>query len=256
MAKKPISQKKADRQQQENQALQRVFNVFLLGLAAECYLFVVYRGYVAGSVDALLIWDKILRYGAILGLVMLLAGVGVAIWKRNDPKLRRAMAWTAGVGLFLAVSGWVVTRIYPEGVTAMCIAVPILTLLGLVFFLFQHECFLSTVTLAGALFTVWLSGNGLSGSWRTYVVVGAVGAVVVLALLAGLTRKAQQSGGKLGSARVFSPDCNYWVLYGVYAVSFVAILAALAIPLAAYYLLWVLGILLFVEMVYYTTKLM
>lgn len=139
MAKKPISQKKADRQQQENQALQRVFNVFLLGLAAECYLFVVYRGYVAGSVDALLIWDKILRYGAILGLVMLLAGVGVAIWKRNDPKLRRAMAWTAGVGLFLAVSGWVVTRIYPEGVTAMCIAVPILTLLGLVFFLFQHE---------------------------------------------------------------------------------------------------------------------
>lgn len=36
----------------------------------------------------------------------------------------------------------------------MCIAVPILTLLGLVFFLFQHECFLSTVTLAGALFTV------------------------------------------------------------------------------------------------------
>lgn len=46
------------------------------------------------------------------------------------------------------------------------------------------------------------------------------------------------------------------MLYGVYAVSFVAILAALAIPLAAYYLLWVLGILLFVEMVYYTTKLM
>ena len=34
MAKKPISQKRSEREQQENQALQRVFNVFLLGIAA------------------------------------------------------------------------------------------------------------------------------------------------------------------------------------------------------------------------------
>ena len=43
MSKKPISQKRAERQQMENQALHRVFNVFLLGLAAECYLFIVQR---------------------------------------------------------------------------------------------------------------------------------------------------------------------------------------------------------------------
>ena len=52
MGKKSNSQKNSARKQQDN--LQKVFNVFLLGLAAECYQFIVYRGYVVGSVDALL----------------------------------------------------------------------------------------------------------------------------------------------------------------------------------------------------------
>ena len=55
MAKKPISQKRADREKQENLALQRVFNVFLLGIAAEVYLFIVYRNYIMGTPDSLLI---------------------------------------------------------------------------------------------------------------------------------------------------------------------------------------------------------
>ena len=63
MAKKPISQKRAERQQQENQVLQRVFNAFLLGMAAECYLFIVYRNYVTGTVPQMLTWVQILRWG-------------------------------------------------------------------------------------------------------------------------------------------------------------------------------------------------
>jgi len=256
MAKKPISQKKADKQKQENAALQRVFNVFLLGLAAECYLFIVYRGYVVGSIDSLLIWDKILRCGAILGLVLLLAGVAAAIWKREEPKLRQGMAWMAGAGLFLAVSGWIMTSFFDKGVTAMCIIVPVLTLLGLIYFLFQHECFLSTVSLAGALFTVWICGSGMNSSWRTRIIIGAVAAVVVLALLAALTRRIQQGGGRLGERRILSADCDYRVLYAVFAVSAIAILVAMLASSAVFYLMWTLGILLFVELVFYTTKLM
>lgn len=256
MAKKPISQKKVEKRKQENEALSRVFNVFLLGLAAECYLFLVYRGYIAGSIDSLLMWDNILRCGAVLGLVLLVAGVAVAVWKRENRKLRRGMIWMAAIGLFLAVSGWVMTSLFDKGVIAMCVMVPALTLLGLIYFLFQHECFLSTVSLAGALLAVWLCGNGMSGSWRTGIIVGAVASVVVLALLAGLSRKAQQNGGKLGSVRVFSVDCDYRVLYAVFAVCAAAIVVALLASSAVFYLLWLLGILLFVELVFYTTKLM
>ena len=150
----------------ENQALHRVFNVFLLGLAAECYLFIVQRFYTASTVSSLLLWDRILRWGVWLGLVMLVAGVMVAVVKRNQAKLRTAMTWVAGIGAFLAVSGWVITRFFDQnrGITAMCIAVPVLTLLGLVYFLFQHECFATTVILTGSLFSVWVCGNGVSGT--------------------------------------------------------------------------------------------
>ena len=46
------------------------------------------------------------------------------------------------------------------------------------------------------------------------------------------------------------------MIYAVLAVSAVAIVAVLAFQVLSYYLLWALGILLFAEMVYYTTKLM
>ena len=257
MAKKPISQKRAEREQQENQALQRVFNVFLLGIAAECYLFIVYRNYVMGTPDSLLIWHSILRWGSVAGLVLLAAGAAAAAVKRREKKLRTGMLLVAGVGLFLAASGWVMTHFFDKGVITMCIVVPVLTLLGLVFFLFQHECFLSTIAMAGAMFTVWVCGRGLdSASWRTAVMAGAGAAVVVLAAAAALVRQAQKGQGKFKGLRFFTPECDYRVVYAVLALSAAAVLAALLLPAAGYYLLWALGILLFAEMVYYTTKLM
>ena len=146
MAKKPISQKRAEKEELENRALHRVFNVFLLGLAAECYLFLVYRGYAAGTIDSMLVWHQILTWGMYAGLVMLVAGAAVAFAKRQDARLRTGMLWLGGIGLFLALSGWVVTFFFDNnrGITTMCILVPILVVLALIFFLFQPECFLST----------------------------------------------------------------------------------------------------------------
>jgi len=44
------------------------------------------------------------------------------------------------------------------GVTAMCILVPIVAVLALVYLLYQHECALCSVILSGAMFSVWLRG--------------------------------------------------------------------------------------------------
>ena len=129
MAKKSISQKRAERQQQENQALSRVFLVFLLGLAAECYLFLVYRNYVVGTVPAMLAWRNVLKYGGIIGLVLLLAGAaGAALYfRKGEGKKGAAACWCAGVGAFFAMSGWIMSTFYPAGVTVMCVMVPVLT---------------------------------------------------------------------------------------------------------------------------------
>ncbi len=259
MAKKPISQKRAERQQQENQVLQRVFNAFLLGMAAECYLFIVYRNYVTGTVPQMLTWVQILRWGGWLGLGMLAVGAVLAVLahRQGAAKRRAAMCWVAGAGLFLAAGGWLMTNFYPEGVTVMCVLVPVVTLLALVYFLFQRECFFCTLTLAGTILAVWVCGNGLdSVSWRVPVLIGAAAGLVILAALAVGLRKVQRAGGKLLGLRVFSVDCDYRVPYGVLAVCGVSVGAVLVYMALSYYLLWALGILLFAELVYYTTKLM
>ena len=138
----------------------------------------------------------------------------------------------------------------------MCIGVPILTGLGLVFLLYQHECFLSTLALVCAMFTVWARGATAAGAWKVPVIVGAVLGIVLLGLAAFLAGKAQKSEGKLWNIRVLSLECDYRILYVVLGAGAVAVLAAVVFPAIAVYLMWALGILLFAELVYYTTKLM
>ena len=190
---------------------------------------------------------------------MLVGGAAVGYVKRADRKLLAPMAWTACTGLFLCLSGLIMTTFSNDhrGVTTMCVLVPILAVLGLVYLLYQHECFLCTIALSGALFAVWTMGSAANSlSWRVPVTAGLVVAAALLAVFAALTHKTQQSEGKLGKVRLFPVECDYRVIYGVLAVAFVCVLAAMVLPSFAYYLMWVLGIALFAELVLYTTKLM
>ena len=263
MSKKPISQKRAEREEKENLTLRRVFNAFLLGLAAECYLLIVYRGYVAGYVDTMLTWYHVLRWGALAGLIAAVVG-GVILYlsKKKTGKKARTMSTAGslclGIGLFLAVSGWIMTLFMDgTGVTAMCILVPVVTVLALVYLLYQHECFLCTTALACVLFTVWIRGaSAASVTWGVPVIVGAVVGAVLLAAAAALVRKVQQNEGKLKDVRIFSVECDYRIVYATLGAGLVCVLAALALPGLTYYVMWVAGILLFAELVYYTTKLM
>ena len=86
--------------------------------------------------------------------------------------------------------------------------------------------------------------------------VGAVLAALVLVGAAFLARKAQQDEGKLWGLRVCSLECDYRILYAALGAAFVCVLLGLALPAISYYLMWALGILLFAELVYHTTKLM
>lgn len=254
MSKKPISQKKLERQQKEDLALRHVLDAFLAGLAAECYLLLVYRGYVAGDVSHVVAWDKALHVLLWVGLVLFGAGLAAAIVKRNAPKIRVWCVLASAVGFFLLLSGAVMTSVYPTGVTLMCVAAPVVTLLALVWFLFQRECFFSTVILAGSLFTVWLCGNVVS--LRTLVIVGAVVVLLGLIACAWLVRVMQKNLGKLAGRQILDTMCEYWLLYAVLGLSFVSIAVALLSVPAVFYLMWVLGVALFAEMVYYTTQLM
>ncbi|MDE7219923.1 MAG: hypothetical protein K2O45_09920 [Oscillospiraceae bacterium] len=258
--KKSISKKHADREKSENQTLNRVYYVFLLGLAAECWLFLTYRMWAASTLSAGLKWFTALQVLMWLGLAALVLGAAGAYFKRQNQKLRKILSWTAGVGAFFALSGWIITFFPPgvsTGVTVMCILVPIAAVLALVYLLYQHECALCTVVLSGAMFSVWLRGaSAASERWGLPVMAGCI--VVALALGAAifLTSKAQKDEGKLWKLRVFSVECDYRIVYAVLAVAAAAMLLTAFLPAATYYLMWSLGVLLFAELVFYTTKLM
>lgn len=256
---KPSSQKRADREQQDNRTLSRVYYVFLLGLAAECYLFMVYRGFANASIGSTLAWNKALTVEKWLGLAALVIGAVVGLWKRKNRKVRTVMIWTACIGAFFFVSSWVMVHFFHNGlgVTAMCILVPILAVLTIIYLLYQHECAFSTVVLGGAMFSVWLrSASVLSERWRVPVMIGCVLVVVLLAAAGWLVNMAKKDTGKLWGRRVFSMECDYRIVFAVVGAAAVCVLLAAVLPAAAYYLMWVLGILLFAELVYYTTKLM
>ena len=215
--KKSISQKNVERERTENRTLNRVYYVFLLGLAAECWLFLTYRIWAGSALSTGLKWFTALQ---------------VLMW----------------LGLAALVN---------TGVAVMCTLVPIAAVLALVYLLYQHECALSTVALAGTMFSVWLRGaSAASERWGILLMAGCIAAAAVLGAVIFLTSKAQKDEGKLWKIRVFSLECDYRVVYAVLAVAAVAMLVAAFLPAATVYLMWVLGVLLFAELVYYTTKLM
>ena len=257
--KKSISQKKAEKEKQENLILNRVYYVFLLGLAAECYLFLVYRGYAMGSVSSMLAWDTALRVLMWAGLAALVIGAAAAYVKRADKKLRKIMTWVAGTGGFFALSGWIITHFFINGagVSAMCVLGPILAVLALIYLLYQHECALNTAALGGAMFSVWLRGAAANSSaWKIPVIVGCVAALALLAAAAYLVSKAQKAEGKLKKVQVLSLECDYRILYAGLAVAAAGVLIGLLVPAISVYLMWLLGVALFAELVYYTTKMM
>ena len=256
-SKKPISQKRAEREQAENQALSRVFTVFLIGLAIECYLFILYRA-ATSSVNSMLACYRALEWITGLGFIVLAVGAVVGYLKRNDPKLRAAMIWTGAAGLFLGVSGWIMRNVSNDhmGIIAMCVLVPVMSVLALIFLLYQRECFWSSLVMCCALFTVWAVDTTHSGSWHLRVVAGAIVGAVLVAVAAYLVRKAQAGTGKLGKFQVCSVECDYRIVYAILAVAFVCVLLAAAMYAICYYLMWALGITLFAELVYYTSKLM
>lgn len=256
MSKKSMSQKRAQRKQQERAALGNIFNVFLAGLSAECVLFLIYRCYVSGSIDSLLAWDSILRVVMWVGLVAFAVGIVAAIAKKREAKIRKIGLIAGFTGLFLSFVSFVSTRFFEVGVTGLCIAVPVVTVLGLVYFLYQRECFLNTTLLAGALFTNWICSKGMGGSWTTLITGCAIAVVVALAVLMALLAVVKKNGGKFREIEIFAADCDYRVIFAVCLVCIAAILLAVFVPTVSFYLTWVLVIALFAELALYTTKMM
>lgn len=263
MSKQPDNKKRKEKalekQQQEQAALNKVFAIFLVGIVAECYLLLINNRLVRGDAQQVVTWASIVTWIGYIGVAALAVGAVLAAVKRKTPKLLRLGLWLGGAGLFLAVTS-PLFYFFPEEAGYLLVLVPILTVLGLVYYLFQHEFFLTAVILSGSIFTLWVCQKGLgTPNWNTKVIVGSAAVLLGLAAVAALTRQIEKNKGRwIGKrkVRLFSVNCPYPALYLTYGLAFAAIVLSLAVGGAAYYAIWVLGIFFFGMAVYYTTKLM
>ena len=256
MSKKPVNKSEVQKQEQENIALNNIFNTFLGGLAAECYLFILYRGYVAGTVNSLLTWHTILQVLVWLGAALLVGGGVFALVKKADEKLCKRGVFAAVAGAFFALTSWGAMALFEVGVITMCTIVPVATVLALIYLLYQRECFVSTMMLSVALFVVWLCGKEASGFLGICATVGAIVVIAALVVAALLVRKIEKNEGKLGRWQLFDTDVDWRVTYLAAAVSAVLVLLGLILPGIAYYLIWAAVVALFAEIAYYTSKMM
>lgn len=226
------------------------------GLVAEWYLLMADRYYSRGSIRQFIAWYDALGVLLWVGLAAIAAGAVLLALRKRKAWFTKAGAALLGAGAFFTFTSAIMRRFYPSGTTAMCVLVPVLLLLGVVYLFYQAEFLVQAAALAAGIAALAMLGRSSSSLVRLCAVLALCGIAVLLAGVFLLKRK----GGmwKLGGAetRVFPANADYRLALGVPALCFALVLAALLVPALAYYATWVLAVAAFALAVYYTIKLM
>ena len=255
MAQKSNDKRVARREKSERN-MNRAVILLIAGLVAEWYLLMADRYYARGTITQMLGWYDFFGVMRWIALALLAAGVVMLALRARRPWLSGAGGFLAGVGGFFAFTSFALRHHYPTSVTVMCVLVPVLLILGIVYLFYQAEFSAQATALAMALGALVL----LSRSASTAVKTCAVLALAAIALLLVCVCVLRKSGGVLTlggrKMRVFSANADYRLTLGVPALCFVLVLAAMFASAVAFYATWALAIVAFVLAVYYTIKLM
>lgn len=249
MSKNPKSVK-------HDEPMNGAMKLFLAGCVAELYLLVIRRFYVSGTAQQLLACYEALQYVIYAGLAVLAVGLIVALTGKQHPK-RARLGWAVfAAGVFLALSALLVRTLGGSALTVLCVVVPVVMLLGILWRLYDRECAWALTILAASLIVLWICRHLLGGAslLSQLAMAGAAVYLVLLIIAAFLTRKADQNNGLLGKLRVLPATADALPIYAACVLSFVAVAIALFSTTVAYYAMWALALVVFILAVYYTVK--
>ena len=248
--------KRAERREKSERNMNRAVVLLIAGIVAEWYLLLVDRSYARGNISQFIRWYDILGVLRWVGLALLAAGVALYVLREKKPWFLWLGSALAGVGVFFAFTSVCMRHVYPTSVTVMCVFVPVLMILGIVYLFYQAEFSVQATALAMTLGALVLLGRSQSRLVKLCAVLALLG---VAALLAGVFLLRERGGVlKLGDKRLrlFAPEMDYRVTLGVLALSFVLLLMVMIAPSVAFYATWGLAIAAFALAVYYTVKLL
>lgn len=248
--------KRAARKEKSERNMNRAVVLLVAGIVAEWYLLLVDRVYVRGSISQFVQWYDILGVLRWVGFALLAAGVALYVLRAKKPWLSWFGTGLACVGVFFAFTSVCMRHVYPTSVTVMCVFVPVLMILGIVYLFYQAEFSVQATALAMALGASVLLSRSQSRAVRACAVLALLG---VAALTAGVYLLRKQGGVlRLGGKRLrlFAPEADYRLALGVPALCVILVLVTMIAPGAAFYTTWGLALVAFALAVYYTVKLL
>ena len=248
------------KKQREDQALNRVLWWFGGAVVLEFFLLLLNRFYLNFDYTGVRTAERIAAFLRVLTWAALAATLVFGVcWflrrKKGGSSLLLGGCAQASLAVFFCA---LVASFWPTvGIPFLYVAVPVVAVLALIYYLYQREFFLVALQGGVALFALWayrsrLLYDDIRGVYVIFAVAG-----VATGILAGFNVLLQRGGGKLGKRRILSKRANYVLLYLASAVTVAALAAALLMgPTAAYVALigvvaWLFGV-----AVYYTIRLM
>ena len=254
MAAKKNDPKREARVAKNNRSLNSALALFTAGFIAEFYLLLIDQYFVKGTLEQVVAIASYLEVMAIIGAAAFGAGVVLTVMRKKWTRFACLGSWLLWLGAFFAVSSYIMRKVYPAGTTAMCILVPVLMLLSVVFLLYQREFAVQTAALTLTIAAAVLLNHG-SASMSALVQILCWGALVLVAALLVLTSVLQQHDGTYKEFVIFPAKSNYALTYAVLGLCVAAIAASLFAGLA-YYVIWGAAALLFALAVWYTVKML
>ena len=183
----------------------------------------------------------------IIGAVVLLLGVGLFYLRKQDKKKRSLGLITAVCGAFLLLSNAMILWSM-SSLSLLIIAVPVAMIFGLLWALYDRECALALSLLGASLLALWVCRRAMNSIYLgTYVKIAVVLYIIFAAAVALLLKS-----GKL--SKLIPANANPTSVYVASGLSILAMVAALISTTIAYYVMWLLAIVVFALAVYYTVK--
>ena len=256
--------KKITKEQRENMALYRALLWFGGAVILEALLLLVNRYYIhyrVGESNEIYFALALSKVFPFLCGLFVAGAAGAAVWvskclqKGKNAVIPGALMIAA---VMASLCSFAITLFYASGVKLSLVAVPVVAALGMIYYLYQKEFFLSCVITASAILALW-SIRTFNAGVKLYLLVAAM--VVVIAICVALAALLQKNQGVLTvfsqRVRVFAKGSSYVPLYLSAAVSSISIIVGLFMGVTvAYYAIFLLVAMLFILAVYYTVKLM
>lgn len=194
---KYTKQMKQAKAKAEEQTLNRVLCWMAGGAVLEFLLLILkryYINYTAGQIGLRVALGTAVKVVAVLALV---GAVAAGMLWNNGRKAGQSKPWAEASGLFLAgmsLSCFVTWGFSSAGLRLMTLVIPAIVVLGMIYFLYQHEFFLLTTGSCLGLLGIWICSRSNGGSYSLVGYGYCLAAVAVLLAVALLCRKAE--GGK------------------------------------------------------------